>query len=90
MLTIGRVLVFHQGTAGIFPGSDAPRAAIVAQVHGPKCVNLCVIDANGNTHARTSVPFVAEGETPPACGFYCEWPTQSTPKERMLGQARIG
>jgi len=32
--TVGRVVWFHQGTAGIFPGSEDTRAAIVAHVHG--------------------------------------------------------
>lgn len=71
--TVGRVVLFHQGTAGVFPGSDEPRAAVVAHVHTPDLVNLCVFDANGSPHSRTSVPLVQEGETPPANGYYCEW-----------------
>jgi len=71
--TVGRVVWFHQGTAGIFPGSEDTRAAIVAHVHGDRCVNLMAIDANGKTHDRTSVPLVQDGDPIPTSGFYCEW-----------------
>lgn len=71
--TVGRVVWFHQGTSGIFPGSEGACAAIVAHVWGDRMINLCVIDANGNTHARTSVPLVHDGDEKPASGFCCEW-----------------
>ena len=71
--TVGRVVLFHQGTADIFPGSHETRAAIVAHVWGDRMVNLCVIDANGDTHSRASVPLVQPEDEAPANGFYCEW-----------------
>jgi hypothetical protein len=80
--TVGRVVWFHQGTAGIFPGSEGTCAAVVAFVHGERMVNLAVFDADGNAHARTSVPLVQEGDAVPASGFYCEW------MPYQLGQAK--
>lgn len=71
--TVGRVVWFHQGTAGVFPGSEDTRAAIVAHVWSDRMVNLSVFDANGNVHSRTSVPLVQPGDEIPPSGFYCEW-----------------
>ena len=71
--TVGRVVLFHQGMAGIFPGSEGTLAAIVTHVWSDACVNLCVIDANGNTYSRTSVPLIQDGDPIPPSGFYCEW-----------------
>lgn len=74
--TVGRVVLFHQTTAGVFPGSDKARAAIVAEVHSDTLVNLTVFDANGGTLARTSVPLVQAGEEPPVTMYCCWMPYQ--------------
>ena len=71
--TVGRVVWFHEGAAGMFPGSDDTRAAIVAHVWNDRMVNLAVFDANGNTHSRTSVPLLQPGDAIPTSGFYAEW-----------------
>jgi hypothetical protein len=74
--TIGRVVWFtppsNSAEAG-FAGHGGHMAAIVAYVWSDTCVNLHVIDHNGNGHSRTSVPLVQEGEPKPELGYYCEW-----------------
>lgn len=78
--SVGRVVLFRQMTPGVFPGSEDVRAAIVAHVHSDRMVNLLVIDANGGTHARTSVQFVQPGDPVPTTA-HCHW------MEYQLGQA---
>ena len=46
--TIGRVVYYNNN--GIYQG-----AAIIAYVHTDECVNLMVIDQNGNPSGRTNV-----------------------------------
>ncbi len=46
--------------------------AIIAQVWSDTCVNLMVIDSNGNTFNRTSVRLVPPTGQIPAPGE-CEW-----------------
>ncbi len=70
--TVGRVVWFNQMTPGVFPGSDQTCAAIIAHVHGDRCVNLMVIDANGGTHQRSSVTLVQPGDKKPT-HEHCEW-----------------
>lgn len=81
--TVGRVLWFYQMTPDVFPGSNEKRAAIVADVHSDRLVNLCVIDANGNTHGRTSVPLVQADDERPVT-MHCTW------MPYQLGQAGFG
>ena len=72
--TPGRVVWYHPSASDNFadPHPD-PCAAIVARVWSDTCVNLCVIDANGNTHSRTSVLLVQDGNPVPTGGMWCEW-----------------
>jgi len=70
--TVGRVVWFRQMTPGVFPGSDGVCAALVAKVWHDRLVNLCVIDENGNTHSRTSVVLVQEGDEAPT-HQHCAW-----------------
>lgn len=76
--TVGRVVWFYPslltGEAGFAPPSEGkPLAAIVAHVWNDHMVNLAVLDANGASHPRTSVPMIHEGEPAPTGGFFCEW-----------------
>jgi hypothetical protein len=73
--TIGRVVWFK-------PSSDESDAnfvcssccaAIIAHVWSDTCVNLAVFDANGNSHSKTSVLLIQEGNPVPGGGYYCEW-----------------
>lgn len=49
-------------------------AAHIATVWSTHCVNLMVIDGNGNPHSRTSVPLRQPSDpVPNADGFYCQW-----------------
>ena len=70
--TVGRVVLFNQMTPNVFPGSHETRAAIVAHVHSDRLVNLMVIDANGDTHSRTSITLVQAGDEKPTYA-HCEW-----------------
>ena len=75
--TVGRVVLYRpnlsdpQDQAIVTAGSE-PLAAIVCRVWGPGTVNLCLFDANGHTHSRTSVQLVQAHEPKPS-GRYCEW-----------------
>lgn len=52
--------------------ADQPLPAIVIYVHNDYAVNLCVFDANGVPHGRSSVVLVQPGQPAPHAG-YCEW-----------------
>lgn len=72
--TVGRVVWYHPSPSDNFPQNNVgePHAAIVARVWDDRMVNLCVIDANGQTHPKTSVPLVQEGDDRPV-SMFCEW-----------------
>ena len=70
--TVGRVVWFNQMTPDVFPGSDGTCAAIVTYVHSVRLVNLCVFDANGHPHPRTSVQLVQPGDEVPTT-MHCLW-----------------
>jgi hypothetical protein len=73
--TPGRVVWYHpdEHMAQARFASAPTLAAIVAFVHSDRMVNLTVLDALGNTHSRTSVLLVQDGDTAPDGGEYCEW-----------------
>ena len=50
-----------------------PLAAIVSHVFSDELVNLAVFDSNDQSHSRTSVPLLQEGETMPEHGYFCSW-----------------
>lgn len=74
--TVGRVVIFRPAKTSydfgytVLEGKD--HAAIVACVHGLRCVNLTISDANGKTFNRTSVQLRQPGDAVPV-GDYCEW-----------------
>lgn len=59
------------------------KAATICHVHGPTCVNLAVLDQNGNLHSRSSVPLVPDGESAPdeliKVGGFAMWPNLNPP-----------
>jgi hypothetical protein len=73
--TVGRVVWFHPSASESDPAfAPAPIcAAIVAHVWSDTCVNLAVFDANGQSHSKTSVTLIQEGDQPLELGYYCEW-----------------
>lgn len=50
-----------------------PLAATVVHVWSDNCVNLKVLDAEGQAHQVTSVRLLADGEEAPSLGAYCDW-----------------
>lgn len=73
--TVGRVVWYkplpHEH---ITPSKSGNCAAIIAEVHSDRCVNLTIFDANGNSHARTSITLIQEVDPLPAPdGGYCTW-----------------
>ncbi len=76
--TVGRVVWYYPNGAKVGP---QPHAALVAYVHGDRCVNLACFDANGLPYAATSVVLRQEGDEAPA-GSYCCW------MPYQLGQAK--
>ncbi|SEF28498.1 Gp49 family protein [Variovorax sp. NFACC27] len=75
--TVGRVVWFYpapkSGEAGFACNeSGGPYAAVVARVWNDNMVNLCVFDANGAPHSRTSVHLVQGDEAAPDSAF-CGW-----------------
>jgi hypothetical protein len=76
--TVGRVVWFTPSRLtgdGRFAHIDGrkPLAAIVAHIFNDALVNLAVFDSNGQSHSRTSVPLVQEGEAKPEHGYFCSW-----------------
>lgn len=73
--TVNRALHYYPARSDAFPcWHGRPLAAVVTHVHGDRCVNLCVFDANGGTHGKTSVRLLHAGEEVPGDGGYCTWP----------------
>lgn len=76
--TVGRVVWYRPGEADsdmCMNGADEPLAAIVTAVHGDRCVNLAVFEANGAMTQRSSVTLMQPGDdaaVTPSFG-YCEW-----------------
>lgn len=72
--TIGRVVWFHPDPRDeiVVQHKSDPCAAIVAFVHNPRLVNLCVIDHNGSSFARRSVMLVQDDDKRPVENF-AEW-----------------
>lgn len=73
--TCGRVVWYrpNEHDAKELGSGAQPLAAHVAYVHGPRMVNLMVIDPNGNPHSRTSVTLLQEGDALMQGASYCEW-----------------
>lgn len=72
--TNGRVVLFTPGPH--FAGAHdrgVSLAALIAHVHGERCVNLAVFDSNGGHHAFTSVPLLQDDDPAPEGGYYAEW-----------------
>jgi hypothetical protein len=73
--TVGRVVLYHKDKehdGRIAGGIDGTLAAIVCHVWSDRCVNLAVLDAEGQFFGRTSVTFW-QGDTERPEGRYCEW-----------------
>lgn len=72
--SVGRIVLYRQGTAGVFPGSDDVVPAIVTRVHSDRLVNVAVFDANGVPvpGGRTSITLVQPGDPAPSHA-HCHW-----------------
>lgn len=71
--TLGRIVWFTPHAAeAMTTETDGRCAAIITKVWSDTMVNLTVFDANGETHAKTSVVLVQEGRPKPQ-GHFCEW-----------------
>lgn len=67
--TIGRVVHY-------FTFNGAPhQAAIIADVHDDRLVNLTVFGHNGSVHPMTSIPLLQpeDDQSTPFSGGHCEW-----------------
>lgn len=75
--TVGRVVLYipreEKCAFGFSLHAGKPHAALVTAVHGERCVNLAVFDANGKTFPATSVALRQPEEVTPQYGDYCEW-----------------
>jgi hypothetical protein len=86
--TVGHTVWYHPGPEEAYGGQTL--AAIVAFVWGPELVNLCVIDPNGQTFPKTSVPFIQDGAKAPA-GLYAEFHQEAKPKaEQAKAETKKG
>lgn len=93
--TVGRMLHYYPNGHEGFPCQvGRPLAATIAHVWSDTCVNLNVLDANGNPHGRTSV-YLAQPEAEVPAGGYCTWmpyqvgQAQKTEElERQLAEAQ--
>lgn len=73
--TVGRIVHFTPAITDSLPGnhSGQPLAAFITHVHGERCVNLAVFDANGGCHSRTSVTLLQDDDEPNQHGYYAQW-----------------
>lgn len=76
--TVGRVVNFwpdgnYVPSGFVMPHDLQPCAAQISCVHSDDCVNLGVLDANGNHYSFTSVTLVQRGNPGPGHGSYCTW-----------------
>lgn len=71
--TVGRV-VWHYATRAQAEAGHQPNVALVAHVHGDRCINIALFDSNGRPHSHppTSVTLVQEGDKLPESNF-CTW-----------------
>lgn len=76
--TVGRKVWYRpteydkSGPGGMQAYGAQPCDATVVFVHGDRMVNLLVVDHNGNTHKRTSVTLMQDGDPQPQSA-YAEW-----------------
>lgn len=70
--TVGRVVWFYRYLPS--QGHKGPLAAMVAQVHGDRLVNLMVVNADGTTRPYTNIQLMQQedGLERPTLD-YCEW-----------------
>ncbi|MCA8326113.1 DUF2829 domain-containing protein [Burkholderia cepacia] len=75
--TVGRVVHFRPGKQAanlrIQCDKTQPLAAIVTYVHGPRMVNLAVLDALGRHHALTSVKLLQDDDKGSDDEPFAEW-----------------
>lgn len=74
--SLGRIVWYtpcKHGVSGLATESDGRCAAIVVKVWSDRLVNLTVFDANGNSHAKTSVKLLQSDDESHADGHFCEW-----------------
>ena len=62
-----------------------PLAALVAHVINDALVNLAVLDSNGMSHSRTSIPHEQGGEAKPEHGYFCSWIPTTSGRQRSGG-----
>lgn len=73
--TVGRVVWFTPAVNDD-PRHDVkqPLSAVIAYVHGERCVNLTTFDQNGNCiGGRTSVPLLQDDDPKPEEGYFASW-----------------
>jgi len=71
--TIGRVVWFQPAKAADAPLREQPYAALVAYVHGDRCVNLGGFDANGQPFSACSVTLLQDDDQPHVGGYFASW-----------------
>ena len=71
--TIGRVVWFTPFHAADKLPQEQPNAALIAYVHGDRCINVGGFDANGNHFAACSVTLLQDDDLPPPNGYYAMW-----------------
>lgn len=74
--TIGRVVWYYPHGATQVQAGEQPHAALVAYVHGDRCINIGYFDQNGNARNATSITLVQDDDQLPEHGFCCWMPYQ--------------
>jgi hypothetical protein len=75
--TVGRVVLLMLGTAAPLgfakPGDGLPCAAVIAHVHGDRCINVAAFDANGVPRGFTSVTLLQGDDVAPEGVMHAKW-----------------
>jgi hypothetical protein len=52
---------------------EQPYAALVAYVHGDRCINVAAFNENGTPLSACSVPLLQDDDAVPANGYFAQW-----------------
>jgi hypothetical protein len=69
--TVGRVVLFYPAMSDASKGRG-PLPALIAYVHGDRCINVGAFDQNGNPFGACSVALLQDNDPKPT-GYYAEW-----------------
>lgn len=87
--TVGRILWFYRSVEDASNANVQPRAAQVAYVVNDRCVNVMLLDAQGDSGPKLAVQLYQDGDPDPQGEFTCWMPYQSEQSKKEQLQSRL-